>query len=344
MLHRPPFSDELRASLGDPRRASRISSSPRSRVWEVEVGGHAAVVKQVVGGAGSFDRYATELTALRLAARATPALVPALLGSDDATQVLVLEHVPAPYQLPEWVPYAEGLARLHAVTGPDDAGVLPPAAQPTGEDIEAFLRLCRALGVAIPAGVPVELAALVERLGDGYAHALLHGDPCIGNVLPVGERAIFIDFEGASLGSGLAELAYLRMGFPTCWQVLPVSDGPLAEAEAAYHRVWRELTGSALPGDLADHCAGWLLRNDALVERAERGQRDQFARLVAKDWTWGPTSARQRLVHRLGAVHAMTRDSHRLGGVGVLADRLRSTMVGRWPGADRLPPATWPLS
>lgn len=342
-MHRLPFGEELRAVLGNPRRASRISSSPRSRVWEIELSGQAAVVKQITGPADADIRYATELTALRLAARATPALVPALLGSDDANRVLVLEHIPAPYQLPDWVPYAEGLARLHAVTGAGDAGALPVAAQPSEGDIEAFLRLCRALGVAVPPGVPGELSALVDRLRAGYPYALLHGDPCIGNVLPVGDRAWFVDFEGAALGSGLAELAYLRMGFPTCWQVLPVTGGPLADAEAAYHRTWLELTGAELPGDLADHCVGWLLRNDALVERAERGRRDQFARMVDEDWTWGPTSARQRLVHRLGAVNAMTRDSERLPATGALAGALRARIVERWPVADRLPPATWPL-
>ena len=43
--------------------------------------------------------------------------------------------------------YAEALARLHALTGPADAGALPPWSGPTAADAESFLALARALDV-----------------------------------------------------------------------------------------------------------------------------------------------------------------------------------------------------
>jgi hypothetical protein len=326
-----PFSAELSAALGAPGEVRRIDSSPRSAVWQIELGGQRAVVKQIAGGTDADERYGRELTALRLASRAEPTLVPEVLGVDPGRRVMVLEFLEAPFELPDWVTYAEGLARLHAVTGPADAGSLPAATGPTTADVEAFLRLCAAMEVKATPAVGEELAALVDRLASDHGFALRHGDPCVGNVLAVEGRAMFIDLEGAALGDGLAELAYLHIGFPTCWQVLPVPAEELAEAEAAYGRAWLAATGQPLAGDVSDHCAGWLVRSDGLVERAERGRRDQFARLVEEDFWWGPTSARQRLTYRLDVVGSLCRD--RLPATAALARTLRDTIVTRWPAA-----------
>lgn len=77
-----PFGEGLRAALGPPRGPRRLESSPRSRVWRVELAGTPAVVKQLVAGPGAEERYAREVAALRIASRAEPAVVPALLGTD----------------------------------------------------------------------------------------------------------------------------------------------------------------------------------------------------------------------------------------------------------------------
>ncbi len=240
--------------------------------------------------------------------------------------------------------WATALARLHAATGPADAHAheLPRWSGPTDADIEAFVGLATTLGVPAPPGVPGELERLLDRLGAAGHHALLHGDPCPDNVLGLRSAAEtrFIDLEHASLGSGLVELAYLRMGFPTCWCVTAVPSPLRAEAEIAYHATYRALTGTAPPGDLTDACAGWLIRGDALVERARRDGTDHLARLTCKDWRWGTETARGRLTHRLAVVATMTTDNPDLGELHRLTATLHDQILHRWPRMRPLPAAT----
>jgi tRNA A-37 threonylcarbamoyl transferase component Bud32 len=333
-----PLSDDLRARLGKPTRIRRLASSPRSRVWRAELGGTAAIVKQVAGGADADARYHREVAALRLAARARPLLAPAILGTDPGARVLVLEFVADRGPAPGWVvEYAATLARLHAVTGPADAGVVPPWSGPTAADADAFLALAGVLGVPVPPQVPGELGALLGRLDPAGHYALLHGDPCPGNDLYADDGVCFVDFEQASLGNGLTELAYLRIGFPTCWCSTAVPPPLRAEAEAAYREAWRSAAGTDIHGGLADACAGWLIRGDALVERAYRGTADHLAQVTGEDWRWGTGTARERLAHRLAVVAAMTTGSDQLSGLGQVSSGMRDRMLTRWPSLAPLP-------
>ena len=342
MWSRLPIGDRLRTELGRPRRPRRLGSSPRSRVWSTEFAGTPAVVKQIVGGPDASARYAREVTALRLATRADPPLVPRLLGTDPGRLVLVLEHLTDLGPADDWVVgYAAGLARLHAVTRPSDAGVLPGWSGPGAGDIRAFLGLARMLGAPVRPSVSRELDDLVMRLDQMSAHSLLHGDPCPGNDLHTSAGIRFIDFEQASLGSGLVELAYLRAGFPTCWCVTETPESLLTEAEAAYRAAWRTATGTPPSGDLVDACAGWLIQGDALVQRAHRGTMDHLARIARQDWHWGTVTARQRLAHRLDVVARLASDHDTLAGLGRLSAAMRSRMLARWPGL-RPPPSRRP--
>ncbi|POX38860.1 aminoglycoside phosphotransferase [Streptomyces sp. Ru73] len=359
MGSRLPLGERLRAELGSPGRARRLESSPRSRVWRAELSGAPVVVKQLIEGPEAADRYAREVAALRLASRADPPVVPRLLGTDPAERVLVLEYVAAGPPAEDWVVgYAEALARLHATTSTDDAatgtedaaagtddaatgtedvGLLPAWSAPTRDDVGSFLGLAQALGRTVSSAVRAELDGLMDRLSRPSGRALLHGDPCPGNDLHTGNGVRFIDFEQAALGNGLVELAYLRIGFPTCWCVTAPPQPLLGAAEAAYRTAWRRATGTDAEGDLADACVGWLLRGDALVQRAHRGTTDHLARVPDKDWRWGTATARQRLVHRLGAVGRMTTDGSGLEHLGHLATAMRDTMLIRWPGLRPLP-------
>ncbi|MEV7775623.1 aminoglycoside phosphotransferase family protein [Kitasatospora sp. NPDC086791] len=339
-----PLEERLRAELGVPRRVLALESSPRSRVWRAELSGAPVVVKQLVDAPEADERYAREVAGLTLAARVDPPVVPRLLGTDPARRVLVLEYLEHRRPAEDWlVDYAAALARLHAATGPGDAGVLPAWSGPTAGDVDAFLAFAAALGVPVASGVRAELDALLGRLLAAPGHALLHGDPCPGNDLHTGGGVRFIDFEQASLGSGLVELAYLRIGFPTCWCSTAPPAALLDAAEAAYRAAWRGATGTgagAGPADLTDACAGWLLRGDALVQRAERGGVDHLARAVERDWTWGTATARQRLVHRLDVVAGAAADGGDRGelrGLGRLAADLRRSMLARWPRLRPLP-------
>ncbi|MER7583874.1 aminoglycoside phosphotransferase family protein [Kitasatospora sp. NPDC097691] len=335
-----PFGEELLAALGTPRRARLLDSSPRSRVWRAELSGTPVVVKQLVDAPEADERYARETAALTLAARVEPPVVPRLLGTDPARRVLVLEYLEHRPPAEDWVvAYAAALARLHAATGPADAGALPAWPAPGPDDTDSFLALATALGVPAPPAVRAELDALRARLRAAPGHALLHGDPCPGNDLHTGDGVRFVDFEQASLGSGLAELAYLRIGFPTCWCSTAPPAALLDEAEAAYRATWHAATGTEAGDDLTDACAGWLLRGDALVQRAERGTADHLARAVEQDWTWGTATARQRLVHRLDVVARLTADGGggELRALGLLAADVRRAMLTRWPHLRPLP-------
>jgi hypothetical protein len=350
MASRVPLRGELAAELGAPVGATRLGSSPRSRVWRVELrGGRQVIVKQIAdeGGTGTDGdaRYAREVAALRLAARATrPAVAPALLAADPGSRVMVLEYLARTGPAEGWIPeFAAALARLHALTGPADAGALPAWSGPTAADAESFLALARALDVPIPPRLPDELAGLIGRLDPAPYHALLHGDPCPGNDLRTAAGVRFVDFEQASLGNGLVELAYFRIGFPTCWCAMSVAGAPLEEAERTYRATWRNLTGTDVPGDLADACAGWLIRGDALVERAHRGSADHLARVPAEDFSWGYITARERLLHRLDVVAGLTRGHHLLPALGQLSGALAAGLRARWPTLRPLPaPATRP--
>ncbi|MFD6424628.1 phosphotransferase [Streptomyces sp. NPDC060198] len=345
MFNRVPWTEMLRSAVGTPKSARLLDSSPRSRVWRVRLTDRRLVIVKRIAdggdpGADAHTRFAREVAGLRLAGRASgPAVAPAVLATDLSSRVMVLEHVDDLGRTDDWMPgYAEALARLHALTGPADAGTLPAWSGPTTTDAESFLSLARALDVPVPSRVPEELAGLLERLDPAPHHALLHGDPCPGNDLRTADGVRFVDFERASLGNGLIELAYFRMGFPTCRCAMSVTAAPLAEVENVYRTHWRGLTGKDVPGDLADACVGWLIQGDALVERARRGTVDHLARVPAGDFRWGHVSARERLVHRLGVVAGMTRDHDRLHAVGSLSSALAGRLLEHRPKLRPLPP------
>lgn len=135
---RLPFGEQLRAELGTPRRGRRLGSSPRSRVWRAELSGTPVVVKQLIDGPEAADRYGREVAALKLASRVDPPVVPMLLGTDPGERVLVLEYLDHRQPREDWVvDYASALARLHAATGADDAGVLPAWSGPGQDDIDS---------------------------------------------------------------------------------------------------------------------------------------------------------------------------------------------------------------
>ena len=337
----PPVGQALRAALGSPGTVRRMPSSPRSRVWLAEFGGAPAIIKQVTGGADARDRYTREVTALRLAGRVRPPVVPALLATDPGTRVLVLEYL-ASHKPPAagWMTaYATALAQLHAATGPEDASALPAWSGPAPADAQAFLDLAAHLHIPIPAGLPGELGDLLARLTPATGHALLHGDPCPDNTVHTSSGLRFIDLEQATLGDGCTELAYLRAGFPTCWCATSVPEPTCSQAEAAYHDTWRSLTGTSPSGHLADACAGWLIRGDALVQRAHRGQPGYLTQLPHNDWTWGTATARQRLLHRLTAVTVTAAHHPQLSSLIQVSHAMRDRIQQRWPEILPLPAA-----
>ena len=325
------LSQRLSQRLGLPSKVRKLGSSPRSLVWWADMDGGAVIVKHVVGGGDASARFRREVAALRLADGARPAVVPRLVAVDEDAGIFVLEYLDEGRPAAGWqLDYAAALARLHAC-GPA-AGELPRWDPPDGSDVEDVLFLARRWGVAAPRDAEAELEALVGRSAATDATALLHGDPCpCGNVLYTPEGIRFIDLEQSSVGNGLVELAYLRVGFPTCYSSPATPPGLLREAEDAYRETWAGLTGAPIVGSLADACAAWTIRGDGLVERAHRGRRRYLRKLAAKDWTWGKATARERLAFRLDVTAELAADSAQLAAVSALCRDLRDAMRRRWP-------------
>lgn len=282
----------------------RLRSSPRSNVW---VSGDR-VIKQVVGTRAAFER---EITALRLAEHT--GVVPRVLDVDHEKQTVVLERLRSERPKSDWmVGYARALAKLHAATGPEHAGLLPRQEIP---DAEPFLRFARALGVEI-GDAEDELA-----FTDTGRFDLLHGDPCPGNDMYSDQGARFVDLEGAALGDGVTELVYLRIGFPTCALVSETPRELREAAEQAYFAERGHRTG------LEDACVRWLVQGDALVPRAERDGTDHLARVAGEDWKWVSTTARGRLMYRARVVAEFTETHPKTSR---LARRLHERMIRLW--------------
>jgi aminoglycoside phosphotransferase (APT) family kinase protein len=309
-------------------------------VWLVEFDSAPAVVKQIAGGTDPSARYAREVAALGLAARASHPVAPEVLGTDQQNHVMVLEHIASRPPAPDWViDYASALARLHATTTRQDGDLLPRHRGPDSRDIAAFLALARALDVQVSPLAVTQLEQLCARLQARDGHALLHGDPCPGNDLHTDRGVRFVDLEQAALGNGLVELAYLRIGFPTCWCVTETPATLREQAEQAYHDQWQAETGGEPASDLADACAGWLIQGDALVQRAHRDSVDHLARVIQRDWRWGTITARRRLLHRTAVVADMADIDTELAEVGRLCRSLHDSMTRHWPerAAESLP-------
>lgn len=332
MLTRIPYRQALRTELGRPRRVRRLGSSPRSRVWRADVAHTPVVIKQIVGADDAAHRYAREVTALRLAGQVDPPVVPRLLATDPSARVLVLEHLPDHRPVDGWqIDYAAALARLHAAGRHADPGALPAWSGPTADDVDAFLSLADDLQIPVPPLVASDLHDLLSRPITATEQSLLHGDPCPDNSLHTPDGTRFIDLEQAALGDGLVELAYLRIGFPTCWCVTSITEQLLRQAERSYLAAWRTATGEELSGNLTDACIGWLLRGDALVERAKRGSTDHLARIPHTDWRWGTVTARERLLYRLDVVTNLISNSPAHTQLSSLTAAMHDTMLQRWP-------------
>lgn len=86
------------------------------------------MVKQIVDGPDADERYAREVAALWLAARAETPVASALLATDPGERVLVLvlDHLDHRRPSSDWiVNHAAASARLHATARPKDVGILP---------------------------------------------------------------------------------------------------------------------------------------------------------------------------------------------------------------------------
>jgi hypothetical protein len=343
-----------------------MRSSPRSVVRRLRLRGtwcghDQLIIKQAVGE-GAAKRFVWELAALRFLASLDidPPVAPRLFAWDASAQLLLLEdlgdHSLATTLLGQdraaahtaLVAYATGLGRLHARTAGRESG-----AAAVGEALEAapeylgnsrggcdgvgFRRLCEAAGVAVDAAFDDDLHRVDALLtAPGAFRVLTHGDPCPGNERLKHRGVVFFDFEASAFNHALLDGTYLNMAFPTCWCVGAIPPEVLSDAQAVY----RETLAAGVPqaADAAIYSrhllyasARWLLTGDAVVPRAQRGDDGHLLALLAADWSWGPSTARQRLLCRLLAFRKLALATNDLLGLAEIAFRLHRTLASRWP-------------
>jgi len=243
-------------------------------------------------------------------AAGAPAVSPALLGQRVRAHQLLLAHVPGVRAL-DVPPDARGaallavaasLAQVHALTG---AAASTNAADRSGADpdLTGLATLCDAVGLVLPKSTTTQIKMLLAA--PPALVALTHGDVCLDNVIIEDGRAVLLDWETASIGDALRDLAALILAFPTC-KCTPALDQvvrrDLVTRYAEGHRRWatQPLTPEDLRAGVAQAALGWVLDPDALVPQAQRGHGRQLAATLDTDWTWGARTARERLVLRLG--------------------------------------------
>ena len=110
----------------------------------------------------------------------------------------------------------------------------------------------------------------------------------------------------------------------------------LSQGQAAYRQTLAagapEAKNDALfVRHLLHACARWLIDGDTLVPRAERGDSNQFLKLLKADWPWGCSTARQRLLHRLQAFVQLAHGVGELRAFAATAARLHRALASRWP-------------
>ena len=197
---------------------------------------------------------------------------------------------------------AASLAQVHALTR---AAASNNAADRSGADpdLTGLAALCDAVGLMLPKSTTTQIKMLLAA--PPALVALTHGDVCLDNVIIVDGRAVLLDWETASIGDALRDLAALILAFPTC-KCTPALDRvtrrDLVTRYAEGHQRWatQPLTPEDLRAGVAQAALGWVLDPDALVPQAQRGHGRQLAATLDTDWTWGARTARERLVLRLG--------------------------------------------
>jgi hypothetical protein len=281
----------------------------------------ALIVKRILGQ-DAGERFAREAASLGL-----PGL-PRLVARCDEAKLLVMEDVgpagsmvaPLSGDDPDaaeaaLLAWARALGAVHGTT----LGHRPLPC-PLHIDIDA-------LPPAIDAALPRPAVAALLARGPGPFRSWLHHDPCPDNVLLSGGAARLIDFERSGSGFCLMDVAYLRMGLPTCWCAGAIPSAVVARVEDTY----RQALAPCLPAAADDAafkegieaaCALWFLRRLGWLLRPA----------MTADSTWGIAPRRARLLHDAETVAAGST------ALAQPAEAIASILRGWWPASSPLAP------
>jgi aminoglycoside phosphotransferase (APT) family kinase protein len=225
---------------------ARLTGGVSSDIWRIDLPGGPICVKRALAKLkveadwrAPIGRNAYEAAWMRIAAKAVPTAVPALLGQDEEAGLLAMSFLP-PEQYPVWkellrdgvadVAFAARVAatigQIHAATAADPtlAAAFPTDAIFYDIRLEPYLV---ASGRAHPDLAP-RLDALV-RLTAGTHLALVHGDVSPKNILAGPDGPVFLDAECAWWGDPAFDIAFcLNHLLLKCIWVPPCRTGYLA--------------------------------------------------------------------------------------------------------------------
>jgi aminoglycoside/choline kinase family phosphotransferase len=327
---RPVIIKATRSAGYDPAAADAFATSGFVKEW-------AAATLLTRRGAGGHPG-----APLLVADALQGVLVFADLGEALTSLVQPLRHGSADDAEAALTAYATSLAQLHAATigcqseHEETVRAAFPATRvpPPGENwIDRIARKAPSLlGGTLPED---EVALIAGRLqAPGPFLALVHRDPCPDNVLLSSDgTATLIDFEFSAPGHALLDLAYLRMGFPTCWCAGRLPDAVAARVERAY----RTALAATVPA-AADDVA--FRRESALIGMAWLlgGLVWLLEGALAEDKDWGLSTHRNRILHYLAAATRMAMEANILPGIRATATAWLDRLRADWPTSTPLAP------
>jgi Phosphotransferase enzyme family len=213
------------------------------------------------------------------------------------------------------------------------AGTSTPALSGFAERVQQLTVDLDRLHVRVDAGFHTELEAVISAIArPGPFLSYVHGDPCPDNIFWDGGELRLIDFEFGGLGHALADAAYGRMLFPSCWCANRVPRDVVSRMERAYRAELvngcREAEDDALfESALTDVCGFWLL--------STLGR--HVANAIEADRTWGIATMRQRVLARLEAFVATADEFDRRPALRGVAARLLESLRKIWLDVAPLP-------
>jgi hypothetical protein len=299
-VHGHPVSVEIVDDLSGQRstivrlRTAEASTPTVIAKRPCELGEDAAV------GDDPAERFASETWALKLLEKSGGDLVPRLIGFDRTERVVLLEDLGAGPTFADLLLsqereaaaratliFARRLGELHAATlraadrveaatgdaeGPDPRRA---SEEMFRSDFSSLLGVAAELGVrpsrdCCDEGEDVAAAIFGEP---GPFLALTSGDACPDNAVLRGGAIAFVDFERADLRHALLDLAYLPLGFPTCWCAGALPDALVAEALHTYRSATRGAFRQWDEEPLFEHALHRAIAAVAVMASAERVER-----------------------------------------------------------------------
>ena len=239
----------------------------------------------------------------------------------------------------------ETVGRMHAQTVGKEpryrdirAGLGPNTVEGTThaepDDFDKFRAVLDAIGIEPAEGFFDEFQAIRAWFAEpGSFLALVHGDPCPDNCHLVGETVRLLDFEHGAFRHALKDGVYPRIHFPTCWCVNRLPDDVWQRTEAAYRRELAKGLPDAMDdgifyGGMVAASADWAWGTFALW----------FMPLIdEKDWEWGLSTVRQRVLTRFELLDGMIRANDIYPSIAETTRRTILALRERWQDVEEMP-------